>query len=70
MSEEIGRREFIKRGTIAVGAATTAMPLAARVVGAATVPMTGTAAGVATYGDVASPPLAARRLDRKEFCLS
>jgi dienelactone hydrolase len=70
MSEEIGRREFIKRGTIAVGAATTAMPLAARVVGAATVPMTGTAAGVATYGDVASPALAARHLDSKEFCLS
>jgi hypothetical protein len=70
MSEEIGRREFIKRGTIAGVAATTAMPLAARVAGATTVRTTGTTTGVATSSDVASPAFAARRLDSKEFCLS
>ena len=70
MSTEIGRREFIKRGTIAGVAATTAMPLAARVAAAATVPVSSTTAGVTASSDVVSPALAARHLDSREFCLS
>ena len=69
MSEEIGRREFIKRGTIAGVVATTALPLAARAVEAASTGPASTA-DASFAGDVGSGALAARRLDSTEFCLS
>jgi dienelactone hydrolase len=70
MSEEIGRREFIKRGTIAGVAATAGLPLATRAAGAAAVQPTAASTGTAVLGESASSALAARRLDSKEFCLS
>jgi dienelactone hydrolase len=74
MSEEIGRREFIKRGTIAGVMATTGIPLVAgNAAAAASAPVTSLApAGAMTTAtlDGASAALAARRLDSKEFCLS
>jgi dienelactone hydrolase len=74
MSEEIGRREFIKRGTIAGVVATTGIPLVAgNAAAAASAPMTPPApagAPITATLDGASPALAARRLDSKEFCLS
>ena len=68
MSERIGRREFIKRGTIAGVVATTGLPVVASAAGVSTVaPSAATA--VPTDADI-SPALAARHLDSKEFCLS
>jgi dienelactone hydrolase len=72
MSEEIGRREFIRRGTVAGVVATTGLPLAAvSAAGPSSAPSTTalvetTGAG----GELSSPALAARHLDSKEFCLS
>jgi dienelactone hydrolase len=64
MSEEIGRREFIKRGTIAGVVATTGLPLVTASASSASAPSTAGA-------EVAiEPALAARHLDSKEFCLS
>ena len=69
MSEEIGRREFIKRGTIAGVVAGTGLPLA--VATAASAPPIAAAPEVAHAADLsANPALAARKLDSKEFCLS
>ena len=69
MSEEIGRREFIKRGAIAGVVATTGVPLAASsaaaAIGAPTVP---SPSGLTS--DEVLPALATRHLDSKEFCLS
>lgn len=69
MSEDIGRREFLRRGTIAGVAATSGLPLA----------VPGTTRPPDRFGHGAAPPLpepadasalAARHLDSKEFCLS
>jgi len=72
MSEEIGRREFIRRGTFAGVVATTGLPLVA-----AGAESTASAAPAVTLGgttvagaELSSPALAARHLDSKEFCLS
>jgi dienelactone hydrolase len=69
MSEEIGRREFIRRGTIAGVVATTGLPLAtASALGdsPATPPT-----GATVAGDMSgSSALAARHLDSKAFCFS
>jgi len=66
MSEEIGRREFIKRGTIAGVIATTGLPLASADAAAPmrvpTVPP--------PAADPTDAPLVTRHLDSKEFCLS
>jgi dienelactone hydrolase len=68
MSEEIGRREFIRRGTIAGVVASTGLPLAAaNAVGVPAAPAPG---AMARALETPSPALAARRLDSKEFCLS
>ena len=71
MTDEIGRREFIKRGTVAGVVATTGLS-AATVARAATLPAAssdpitpGAAAPSAPH-----PALATRHLDSKEFCLS
>ena len=69
MTEQIGRREFIKRGTAAGVAVGTGLPLAQAA--ASTIPPT--SAPVATPTDARStlePALAARHLDSREFCLS
>ena len=69
MSEEIGRREFIRRGAIAGVVATTGLPLATAGAGSTPPVLPGTDPTVA--GDVLGhPALAARHLDSKEFCLS
>ena len=68
MSEEIGRREFIRRGTIAGVVATTGLPLATA--SAASMPSAPPVAGATVAGEVPSSALAARHLDSKEFCLS
>src|SRR5829696_9244598 len=69
MTEEIGRREFIRRGTVAGVIATTGMPHVRTPASPATAT---TASGETAL--VAPPPMesapAARRLDSKEFCLS
>lgn len=68
MTDEIGRREFIKRGTMAGVIATTGLP-AATVARAATLP--DVTSRVATPdASAAHPALATRHLDSKEFCLS
>src|SRR3954469_5088957 len=68
MSEDIGRREFIKRGTIAGVVATTGLPVVAS---AASMPPASPSAATPVATDVATAHvLAARRLDSKEFCLS
>jgi dienelactone hydrolase len=74
MSEEIGRREFIKRGTIAGVVATTGIPLAAS--SAMSAPLTSGPPSYTTSEPIASldvfpeSALAARHLDSKEFCLA
>jgi hypothetical protein len=72
MSEEIGRREFIRRGTIAGVVATTGLPLvAAGAESTASAPPAATLGGTTVAGEeLSSPELAARHLDSKEFCLS
>jgi dienelactone hydrolase len=71
MTDEIGRREFIKRGTVAGVVATTGLS-AATVARAATLPAA--SSDPITPGAVAPsaphPALATRHLDSKEFCLS
>jgi len=71
MTDEIGRREFIKRGTMAGVIATTGLPVAtiARATSAAGATTNG-AAPAAPEPGAAHPALAARHLDSKEFCLS
>jgi dienelactone hydrolase len=69
MSDEIGRREFIKRGTIAGVVATTGLPIAASSAAAAmSVPVA--PARELAAADETHAALAARHLDSKEFCLS
>ena len=70
MSEEIGRREFIKRGTIAGVAATAGLPLAARAAEAAAVSPMAATTDATVVGESTSSALATRHLDSKEFCLS
>ncbi|MEO6528550.1 MAG: alpha/beta hydrolase family protein, partial [Gemmatimonadaceae bacterium] len=62
MPDEIGRREFLKRGTVA-GVIATGLPVSAAF--GASAPMSATDAVERT-----APRLAARHLDSKEFCLS
>jgi dienelactone hydrolase len=70
MSEEIGRREFIRRGTIA-GVVATGLPFAPASAEAAASAPPATPLTEAVTGDVlGSPALAARHLDSKEFCFS
>ena len=64
MSDEIGRREFIRRGALAGVAATTGLPTLRDAAGPAAV---ATHAGV---DSVAVPALATRHLDSREFCFS
>ena len=66
MSEEMGRREFIKRGTIAGVVATTGLPLATAAASPAG-PRIVSADGVRP---AIEPALATRHLDSKEFCLA
>lgn len=68
MSDEIGRREFLKRGTVAGVLATTGLPVV-------TTLGTAQAASAATgstraHADPHAAPIAPRYLDSKEFCLS
>ena len=66
MSDEIGRREFLRRGTVA-GALATGLPVST----AFGSPLAPDAPSSASLHDEAlAPELAARRLDSKEFCLS
>jgi dienelactone hydrolase len=71
MTDEIGRREFIKRGTVAGVVATTGLS-AATVARAATLPAapSGAALPAAPTASARHPVLATRHLDSKEFCLS
>jgi len=69
MTEEIGRREFIRRGTVASVIATTGLPH----VRTTASPVTSTTAPGRTALDAPTTiesALAARHLDSKEFCLS
>ena len=68
MSEQIGRREFIKRGTIAGVVATTGLPIVAA--SAANAPSATPITATVPTDAGTSPALAARHLDSKEFCLS
>jgi dienelactone hydrolase len=66
MSDEIGRREFLKRGTVA-GVIATGLPVSAAFAG------TSTPAAVPPNvppDELLDSALAARRLDSKDFCLS
>ena len=66
MSDEIGRREFIRRGALAGVVATTGLPPAL-----SGTPRAVESASVASTRAVDAPPaLATRHLDSKEFCLS
>ena len=69
MSDEIGRREFIRRGALAGVVATTGLPAVSP-----TTPSTANGlapVGVAASADAsADAALATRHLDSKEFCLS
>ena len=70
MTEEIGRREFIKRGTVAGVIATTGLPLGGSH-GARTSDVAASLGARAAPGArVPLPALAARHLDSKDFCLS
>jgi dienelactone hydrolase len=69
MTDEIGRREFIKRGTVAGVIATTGLSTAA-VARAAAPPAPVSGASTAPVASETHPTLAARHLDSKEFCLS
>ena len=71
MTDEIGRREFIKRGTVAGVVATTGLS-AATVARAATLPAASSDAitSGAAAPSAPHPALATRHLDSKEFCLS
>jgi len=70
MTDEIGRREFIKRGTVAGVVATTGLS-ATTVARAATLPAAHHAvAPDASAASASHPALATRHLDSKEFCLS
>ena len=60
MTDEMGRREFLKRGTVAGMLATTGVPLAR---------VRGDAVTTSAVSHV-TPELTARHLDSKEFCLS
>jgi dienelactone hydrolase len=68
MTDEMGRREFIKRSTVAGVIATTGLP-AATVARAATLPDVAGSA-VAPDPSASHAALATRHLDSKEFCLS
>ena len=69
MREQIGRREFIRRGTVAGVVATTGLPLMPS--GVAAMASEPSAAPAFPADDmVATPALATRHLDSREFCLS
>jgi len=68
MTDEIGRREFIKRSTVAGVVATTGLS-AATVARAAAPPAAGSSDFTPSAHDL-HPALATRHLDSKEFCLS
>ena len=68
MTDEIGRREFLKRGTMAGVIATTGLTAADGVNHAE--PVSPTPRGVGAPVDSATRALANRHLDSKEFCLS
>jgi dienelactone hydrolase len=65
MTDEIGRREFLKRGTVAGVIATTGLPVAGPLTRASSVE-----AAVPHAEQKIDAALAARRMDSKEFCLS
>jgi dienelactone hydrolase len=68
MSDEIGRREFIRRGALAGVAVTTGLPaMPAASPRAPNGPAVATSAGAEAS---TSPALATRHLDSREFCLS
>ena len=68
MSQEIGRREFIRRGTLAGVVATTGIPLIPSSATGAAADPAGAASSVADART--HPALATRHLDSREFCLS
>jgi len=71
MTDEIGRREFIKRGTMAGVIATTGLPVATVARAATTSASTSTSVAPDVLpASAPHPALAARHLDSKEFCLS
>ncbi|HEV7994149.1 MAG TPA: alpha/beta hydrolase family protein [Gemmatimonadaceae bacterium] len=67
MTDEIGRREFLKRGTVAGVIATTGIPMAGSLGRASAAPPETPAP---RSGPVIEPALASRKMDSKEFCLS
>ena len=71
MSDEIGRREFLKRGTVA-GVIASGLPVSAAL--GATRPASAAQSDSPAAASVLEPPrdpaLAGRQLDSKEFCLS
>ncbi len=69
MSNEIGRREFLKRGAVAGAIATTGLPLS-QAVAHASVSTPGALRSVTATDAAIRSELAMRRLDSKEFCLS
>ena len=69
MSDEIGRREFIRRGALAGVVATTGLPPALSGPPHSTVEATPLAAS-ASVDPSTTPALATRHLDSKDFCLS
>ena len=69
MTEQIGRREFIKRGTAAGVIAGAGLPLA-QAAASTVAPPAATGAAASDAHTTLEPALAARHLDSKEFCLS
>ena len=69
MTDEIGRREFLKRGGVAGVIATTGLPIAGVIARTPGVNANGSNPGGVTM-PAPDPALAARRMDSKEFCLS
>lgn len=67
MPEEMGRREFVRRGAVAGVLATTGIPLTGA---GASAPSTMEASAAAPTAHETGAPRVARRLDSKEFCLS
>lgn len=65
MTDDIGRREFLKRGTVAGVIATTGLPVAGALARAPNAE-----AAVPPSETVLDAALAARKMDSKEFCLS
>lgn len=70
MTDEMDRREFLKRGTMAGVAATTALPLVSALAESPTSTGTATPIQAPTATESERAALSMRRLDSKEFCLS